>query len=129
MVLQQSERERRAPGPPPAFGGVAVHLRWDPELGGWCHERRRLPLPEAAPARDPGEPPPGAERRRSAARPRPPLFVALLGLVLVAVALALGSGRVAATPRAGGGVTSWQGYHGPPINQPVIPVDARPGRT
>src|SRR3712207_6801189 len=128
MVLQQSERERRAPGPSPAFGGEAFHLRWDPERGGWCRERRRPLLPEAAPPREPADTQPGAGRR-SPARPRPPLFVALLGLVLLALTLAVGGMRVGATPGAGGGVTSSQGYHGPPINQPVVPVDSRPGRT
>ena len=128
MVLQQSDRERRAPGPPPAFGGEAVHLRWDPERGGWCRERRRPALPESAPPREPADPQPGAGRR-SPARPRPPLFVALLGLVRLAVALVPGNGRVGTTPGAGGGVTGRQGYHGPLINRPVIPVDARPGRT
>ena len=128
MVLQQSERERRALGPSPAFGGVAVHLRWDPERGGWCSDRQRPQLPEAAPPPGPAESPPGTGQR-SATRPRPPRFVALLGLVLRARALALGSGRAAAAPGAGGAVTTRQGYHGPPINPPVIPVDARPGRT
>ena len=128
MVLQQSDHERRALGPSPAFGGEAVHLRWDPERGGWCRERRRPPLPEAAPPREPADPQPGAGRR-SPARPRPRLFVALLGLVLLVLALALGGARVGAMPGAGGGVTGRQGYHGPPINQPVVPVDARPGRT
>ena len=128
MVLQQSDRERRALRPSPAFGGEAFHLRWDPERGGWSRERRRPPLPEAAPPREPADPQPGA-RPRSPARPRPPLFVALLGLVLLALTLALGGVRVGAMPGAGGGVTGRQGYHGPPINPPVVPVDARPGRT
>ena len=129
MALQQTERERRALGPPPAFGGVAVHLRWDPARGGWCSERQLPTLPEAAPSRDPEDPPPGEAQRQSPVRPRPPLFVALLGPVLRALALALGSGRAGATPGVGGAVTNRQGYHGPPIAPPVIPVDARPGRT
>ena len=129
MVLQQSERERRALGPPPAFGGVAVHLRWDPERGGWCSERQRPTLPEAAPPRGPEDAPAGEERRQSAARPSPPLIAALLGLVPRALALVLGSGRAGPAPGAGGGVTNRQGHHGLPINPPVIPVDARPSRT
>ena len=128
MVLQQSERERRALGPSPAFGGEAVHLRWDPERGGWCRERRRPPLPEATAPCEPSDPQPGA-RPRSPARPRPPLFVTLLGLILLALALLVGNARAGATTGAGGGVTGRQGYHGPPINPPVLPVDARPGRT
>lgn len=99
MVLQQTERERRALGPPPAFGGVAVHLRWDPERGGWCSERQRPTLPEAAPARDPEDAPAGEEWRQSAARPRPPLIAALLGLVPRALALVLAAG--ARGPRPG----------------------------
>ena len=135
MVLRQSERERRALGPPPAFGGVAVHLRWDPEGGGWRRERQRPPLPAVAvptaPACDPADlqTAPGLHEaraggtaarghRRSPAWPRPPLLVALVGLVLRARALA-----------TGGGGASRQGYHGLPINAPAHPVDARPGRT
>ena len=57
MVLRQSERERRALGPAPAFGGESVRLRWDPDRGGWHSERQRPPLPAVTaplpPARDP----------------------------------------------------------------------------
>ena len=87
MVLRQSERERRALGPAPAFGGAAVRLRWDPDSGGWHSERQRPPLPAvtapAPPAPDPVEGVTVARGPlRSPARPRLPLLVTLLGLAL-----------------------------------------------
>jgi hypothetical protein len=132
MALQQGEPARRALGPARAFGGEAVRLRWDPDRSGWQRERLHPPLPAVAvplpPPRKPAEGGTVARSQRPRVRARPPLLVALLGLALIALALALGGGHAGAMPGAGG-VTSRQGYHGPPINPSVVPVNARPGAT